>query len=89
MTIIAQWCAIGHIQRTKSWGKSVNAKLLLVLVLLGLAILFIIQNVAVVEIQFLFWSMQLSRSLLMFLVLAVGILIGWFLHAFLKHRRAR
>jgi len=67
----------------------VNAKLLLVLVLLGLAILFIIQNVAVVEIQFLFWSMQLSRSLLMFLVLAVGILIGWFLHAFLKHRRAR
>lgn len=66
-----------------------NAKLLLVLVLLGLAILFIIQNVAVVEIQFLFWSMQLSRSLLMFLVLAVGILIGWFLHAFLKHRRAR
>lgn len=68
---------------------SVNAKLLLVLILLGVVILFIIQNVAVVEIQFLFWSMQLSRSLLMFLVLAVGILIGWFLHAFLKHRHKR
>jgi uncharacterized integral membrane protein len=67
----------------------VNAKLLLVLVLLGAAVLFIIQNVAVVEIQFLFWSMQLSRSLLMFLVLVVGILIGWFAHAWLKHRRAR
>ncbi len=66
-----------------------NAKLLLVLVLLGAVVLFIIQNVAVVEIQFLFWSMQLSRSLLMFLVLAVGILIGWFTHAWLKHRRAR
>ena len=66
-----------------------NAKLILVLVLLGAAVLFIIQNVAVVEIQFLFWSMQLSRSLLMFLVLAVGILVGWFLHAWLKHQRAR
>ncbi len=66
-----------------------NAKLLLVLVLLGAVVLFIIQNVAVVEIQFLFWSMQLSRSLLMFLVLAAGILIGWFMHAWLKHSRAR
>jgi uncharacterized integral membrane protein len=67
----------------------VNAKLLLVLVLFGGVVLFIIQNVAVVEIQFLFWSMQMSRSLLMFLLLAIGILIGWFLHAFLKHKRAR
>lgn len=66
-----------------------NAKLLVVLVLLGAAVLFIVQNVAMVEIQFLFWSMQMSRSLLMFLLLAIGILIGWFLHAFVKHRRAR
>ena len=64
-----------------------NAKLLLVLLLLGAVVLFIIQNVAVVEIQFMFWSMQMSRSLLMFLVLAVGVLIGWFTHAYLKHRR--
>ncbi len=66
-----------------------NAKLFLVLVLLGAVVLFIVQNVAVVEIQFLFWSMQLSRSLLMFLVLAAGILIGWFSHAWMKHRHAR
>jgi len=66
-----------------------NAKLVLVLLLLGAAVLFIIQNVAVVEIQFLVWSIQMSRSLLMFLLLAVGMLIGWFLHAWLRHRRAR
>ena len=66
-----------------------NAKLFVVLLLFGAAVLFIIQNVAVVEIQFLFWSMQMSRSLLMFLLLAIGILIGWFLHAYFKHRRAR
>jgi len=67
----------------------VNTKLFFVLLLLGASVLFIIQNVAVVEIQFLFWSMQMSRSLLMLLLLAVGILIGWFLHAYTKHRRAR
>jgi lipopolysaccharide assembly protein A len=72
-----------------SEDQTVNAKLFFVLLLLGATVLFIIQNVAVVEIQFLFWSMQMSRSLLMFLLLAVGILIGWFLHAYLKHRRAR
>jgi len=67
----------------------VNAKLILVLLLSGAAVLFIIQNVAIVEIQFLFWSIQMSRSLLMFLLVGVGMLIGWFLHAWLKHRRAR
>jgi len=66
-----------------------NAKLLLLLFLLVIAVLFIVQNVAAVEIQFLFWSLQLSRSLLMLLFLITGILIGWFLHAYLKHRRSR
>lgn len=66
-----------------------NNKLILILILVGLVVLFIIQNVAVVEIQFLFWSMQISRSLLIFFVLAIGILVGWFLHSFLKHRKER
>ena len=66
-----------------------NAKLFLILVFSGIAVLFIIQNVAVGEIQFLFWSWQMSRSLLMFFLLTIGILIGWFLHAYLKHRKTR
>ena len=51
-----------------------QVKLLLALALSGLAVLFIVQNVAVVEIQFLFWSLSLSmsRSLLMFLLLAIA-----------------
>ncbi len=56
-----------------------NAKLIFVLILTGFAVLFILQNVAAVEIQFLFWSMQMSRALLMFLILTIGIVIGWFL----------
>ena len=64
-------------------------KLMLMLILAGLAVLFIIQNVAVVEIQFLFWSMQMSRSLLMFLLLAIGIIIGWFLHSYIKYHKGK
>ncbi|MBU2053596.1 MAG: LapA family protein [Proteobacteria bacterium] len=64
-----------------------NYKKILIILLAGLAFLFIIQNMAVVEIQFLFWSVALSRSLVILLLLAVGIAIGWFLHSFINHRR--
>lgn len=66
-----------------------NAKLIVVLLLSAAALLFIIQNAAVVEIRLLFWSIQMSRSIWMILLLGVGIVIGWFLPAWLKHRRAR
>lgn len=66
---------------------SMNYKKILIILLAGLAFLFIIQNMAVVEIQFLFWSVALSRSLVILLLLAVGIAIGWFLHSFINHRR--
>lgn len=64
-----------------------NHKLIVILTLTGFVVLFIIQNVAIVEIQFLFWSMQMSRSLLMFLLLAIGIIIGWFMYGHLKHKK--
>ena len=66
-----------------------NFKLLLILVLAGFAVLFIIQNVSVVEIQFLIWSIQMSLSILMFLLLAIGILMGWSLHSYLKYRKSK
>jgi len=66
-----------------------NYKMLLILILSGLAVLFIIQNVDVVDIQFLFWATQMPRSLLMFLLLAIGIIIGWFLHGYVRHREAK
>jgi uncharacterized integral membrane protein len=63
-----------------------HAKLIFVLILTGFAVLFILQNVAAVEIQFLFWSIQMSRALLMFLLLTIGIVIGWLLHSYIKYR---
>lgn len=64
-----------------------NFKLILSLILAGLAVLFIIQNVAVVEIRFLFWSLAMSRSLFMFFLLAIGIIVGWLLHGYKMHRQ--
>ena len=66
-----------------------NYKLVLTLILAGLVVLFVIQNVAVVEIQFLFWSTKMPRSLLMFLLLATGIVMGWFLQSYFSHRKGK
>jgi uncharacterized integral membrane protein len=42
-----------------------------------LVVIFIIQNAAVVEIQVFFWTMAMSRVLLMLVFLAIGVIAGW------------
>lgn len=67
--------------------KQMNYKLVPILTLVGLVFLFIMQNVSIVDIQFLFWSIQIPRSLLVIIMLAIGVVIGWFLHSFMRHRK--
>jgi uncharacterized integral membrane protein len=57
-----------------------NAKFISILILVGISILFILQNVADVEIRFLFWSVEMPRAIFMFLLLLVGTAIGWIMH---------
>lgn len=66
-----------------------NSRLMLVLILTGVVVLFIVQNVVAVEIRFLFWSLGMSLSLLVFLLLATGVIIGWFMHSYISHRRGK
>jgi len=66
-----------------------NYKWIIILILAGFIFLFIIQNVAVVEIQFLFWSIQMSRSLLIFFLLVIGIIMGWFIQSYFKQRKGK
>jgi uncharacterized integral membrane protein len=61
-----------------------NFKMILILILACLAVIFIIQNVEILEIRFLLWSIQMSQSLLMFFLVAAGVIIGWFLNSFYK-----
>lgn len=64
-----------------------QTKLIVTLVLVGLAVVFIVQNAAVVDIRFLFWKMSMSRALFMFFMLAVGIVAGWILHSYFLHKK--
>lgn len=64
-------------------------KLVWLLVLSSMAVVFIVQNVAVVEISFLYWRASMSSALLMFFTLMTGFLLGWFLHSYFAFRKAQ
>jgi uncharacterized integral membrane protein len=66
-----------------------NARIVLILILVGLVVVFVVQNAEVVELRFLFWTAAMSRALLLFIVLALGILIGWLLRGHVAHRWKR
>lgn len=54
-----------------------NIKLIISLVLAALVLIFIIQNVATVELHFLLWTLSMSRSLMILFVLFIGLAVGW------------
>ena len=66
-----------------------NLRLILVLILGSLAVIFIAQNVTVVEISFLYWRVSMSSALLIFFTLMIGFLLGWFLHSYLLYQKSR
>jgi uncharacterized integral membrane protein len=57
-----------------------SIKLIIGLILAAVVVLFILQNVTTMELTFLFWTLSMSRALLMLLILSIGILLGWLLH---------
>lgn len=66
-----------------------NLRLTLVLILSSLAVIFIAQNVAVVEIGFLYWRASMSSALLIFFTLMIGFVLGWFLHSYLLYQKSK
>ena len=53
-------------------------------------VIFILQNMTVVDVRFLFWHLSVSRAIMIFILLAIGIVIGWLLHSYyLTHKAAR
>ena len=51
-------------------------KLIILLVLSLLLVIFAVQNYEVVSIQFLFWSFQTSRTIILFGAFIIGVLVG-------------
>jgi uncharacterized integral membrane protein len=66
-----------------------NIKVILVMIIAGLAVLFIIQNVSAVTVGIFFWKISLSLALLIFFVLTIGFAMGWFLHSFLSYQKVK
>jgi putative membrane protein len=64
-----------------------NLKLILILILATLAVAFVAQNVAIVEIVFMFWTVSMSSALLIFFTMMTGFVLGWSLHSYLVYRK--
>jgi len=64
-----------------------NSRLILTSILIGFAILFIIQNVDIVSVHFFSWTLSMSGALLFLLFLALGVVLGWLLHSYSIHRK--
>jgi putative membrane protein len=62
-----------------------NLKIILVIILACLSLIFVAQNIDVVTVSFLFWDVSLSRAVLIFLSLLIGLIIGWFLHSYFSY----
>lgn len=65
-----------------------TVRLVLGLVLAGLVVLFTLQNAHVIELRFLFWTWSMPRAVMIFGVLAVGVLLGWLLSSWLRRKRS-
>ncbi len=59
-----------------------NVKLTIGILLSAIIVLFIVQNVNVVEIRFLTWTFEMSQVLMMFILFITGIVTGWIMHEF-------
>lgn len=64
-------------------------KSFITIVLIVLVMIFAIQNSAIVEIRLLFWEVALPRSLLIFMMLFIGIVIGWFTRSMFRIARSK
>ncbi|MBN2426182.1 MAG: LapA family protein [Calditrichaceae bacterium] len=64
-----------------------KSKIILSVILTGLALIFMIQNFSVINIRLLFWSFSISGSLLMFSLFLTGFILGWVIHSYSIHSR--
>ena len=71
----------------KKTGRAINYRFILALSLICLCIVFIVQNIAVVQITFLFWTLEISRVVLLLLVLLIGLIAGWIFKGYAKRRK--
>lgn len=69
--------------------RALNPRILAAAIVFVLLLVFVIQNTEVVQLTFLFWSIAMSRALLILFMLAIGAALGWFLNSYRRARQNR
>ncbi|MFB6286294.1 MAG: lipopolysaccharide assembly protein LapA domain-containing protein [Candidatus Bipolaricaulia bacterium] len=64
-----------------------NVRLISALVLAALIVIFALQNTEATTVELFAWSITTSRALMLFVVLVVGIALGWLLRSLQQRRR--
>ena len=64
-----------------------NLKFIISLLLVIVVLIFSIQNIEAVEIQFLLWQFSIPRAMLIVILLGIGFVIGMLFHSLVFHRR--
>jgi uncharacterized integral membrane protein len=64
-----------------------NFKLIAGLTIICLIAIFIMQNIAIVEVRVFFWTIAMSLVLLILILLGIGIVAGWLLNGYFTHRK--
>jgi len=55
---------------------------IILFVILALVIVFAVQNTQVVDVQFFFWTLSMSRALLLLGTFVIGLFAGWLIGRF-------
>ena len=66
-----------------------NFKVVVSMILLFIVVFFTLQNTEVVTMKFFFWQFSLSRALMFFIILGVGILTGYILGAYSREKHIK
>ncbi|MDY7031044.1 MAG: LapA family protein [Thermodesulfobacteriota bacterium] len=61
-------------------------KNIIILVLITLVVVFLLQNTQVVEVRVFFWKLSMSRIILLFGTLLIGLIAGWVLKTLTSKR---
>jgi hypothetical protein len=68
----ARYCHFSH------KGDVIDAKLIAAIVILFIFAVFIVQNLQVVDVSFLFWKIKVSRAMVLMVTFVLGLSTRWF-----------
>ena len=62
---------------------------ILFIILIGVVLIFVFQNMATIEVKFLVWTITVSRALILLVTLAIGVIGGSLLTYPTRRQKAR